>query len=131
MSALESVHNMAVDGSMKLETLDTVGAAGTKVTTAGVGMLGFGWITSTEFATFAGAVAAIGGFLVMWYYKRAATKLRERLALEENRRAEEEHQLRMARLAEGISPELLPPRFRRTQEQCGKLNGGSPDPDDS
>lgn len=112
---------------MKVETLDTVGAAGTKVTTAGVGMLGFGWITSTEFATFAGAVAAIGGFLVMWYYKRAATKLRERLALEENRRAEEEHQLRMARLAEGIPPERLPPRFRRTQDPCGEFDGGSPD----
>lgn len=114
---------------MKLETLDTAGAAGTKVTAAGVGVLGIGWLTSTEFATFAGAVAAIGGFLVMWYYKRAAAKLRERLALEENRRAEEEHQLRMARLAEGLSPEHLPPKFRRMQEQRGKIT--IEDPDDS
>lgn len=68
---------------MKPETLDSIGAAGTKVTILGAGTAGAGWLTASEFAAIVGALVAIAGLVVTWYYKRKA-----------NRRLEVEHLLR-------------------------------------
>ncbi len=68
---------------MKPETLDSIGAAGTKVTILGAGTAGAGWLTASEFAAIVGALVAIAGLVVTWYYKRKA-----------NRRLEAEHLLR-------------------------------------
>ena len=68
---------------MKPETLDSIGAAGTKMSIVGAGTAGAGWLTASEFAAIVGALVAIAGLVVTWYYKRKA-----------NRRLEAEHLLR-------------------------------------
>lgn len=76
---------------MKTETIEQVGGAASKVTLAGAGITGWGWLASNEFLGLVGAVVAIGGLAVTWYYKREA-----------NQRHAAEHQLRMARLRRGL-----------------------------
>lgn len=76
---------------MKTETLDVIGAVGNKVTIAGAGTAGLGWLTASEFAAIMGALVALGGFFITWYYKREANK---RLALEHALR-QQERQLRI------------------------------------
>lgn len=68
---------------MKTETLESVGAAGNKTAIAGASLTSWGWLTSNEFFGLIGAIVAIGGLLVTWYYKREA-----------NRRLVAEHALR-------------------------------------
>ncbi|MDH0423446.1 holin [Delftia tsuruhatensis] len=68
---------------MKTETLDSIGAAGNKVTIAGAGLSGAGYITASEFAAIVGALVALAGVAITWYYKREA-----------NRRLVAEHALR-------------------------------------
>ena len=69
---------------MKPETLESVGAAGNKAAIAGASLTSWGWLTSNEFFGLIGAVVAIGGLMVTWYYKREA-----------NRRLIAEHALRV------------------------------------
>lgn len=76
---------------MKTETIEQVGGAANKVTLAGAGLSGWGWLASNEFLGLVGALVAIGGLVVTWYYKREA-----------NKRHAAEHQLRMARLRRGM-----------------------------
>lgn len=68
---------------MKPETLDSIGAAGTKMSIVGAGTAGAGWLTASEFAAIVGALVAIAGLIITWYYKRKA-----------NQRLEAEHLLR-------------------------------------
>lgn len=76
---------------MKTETIEQVGGAANKVTLAGAGLSGWGWLASNESLGLVGALVAIGGLVVTWYYKREA-----------NKRHAAEHQLRMARLRRGM-----------------------------
>ncbi|WP_398493360.1 holin [Variovorax sp.] len=76
---------------MRNETIDALAAAGSKATATGVGMTGVGWFLSNEFFGLVGAVVAVGGLVLAWYYKREA-----------NRRQAVEHELRVARLRRGM-----------------------------
>jgi uncharacterized membrane protein len=76
---------------MKNETIEALGATGSKTIVTGAGLTSFGWITSNEFLGLVGAVVAIAGLVITWYYKREA-----------NRRHAREHELRMARLRRGM-----------------------------
>ncbi|MGV3682664.1 MAG: holin [Acidovorax sp.] len=79
---------------MRNETIDALGATGGKTIAAGAGLTSFGWITSNEFLGLVGAIVAVAGLAVTWYYKREA-----------NRRQASEHALRMARLRRGLGEE--------------------------
>ncbi|KZK31994.1 holin [Delftia sp. GW456-R20] len=68
---------------MKPETLDSIGTTGMKVSVLGAGTAGAGLWTASEVAAIVGALVAIAGLIITWYYKRKA-----------NRRLEAEHLLR-------------------------------------
>ncbi|MGV3679933.1 MAG: holin [Acidovorax sp.] len=76
---------------MKDQTVEQLGAAGSKTIVTGVGLTSFSWITSNEFLGLVGAAVAIAGLIITWWYKRKA-----------NARQEVEHQLRVARLRKGM-----------------------------
>ena len=76
---------------MKTETIEQVGGAANKVTLAGAGITGWGWLASNEFLGLVGALVAVGGLVVTWYYKREA-----------NKRLIEEHKWRVVRLRRGL-----------------------------
>lgn len=76
---------------MKNETIDALGATGTKAIATGAGLTSFGWITSNEFLGLVGATVAVAGFVITWYYKRKS-----------DARQEVVHQLRVARLRKGL-----------------------------
>lgn len=76
---------------MKNETIEALGATGSKTIVTGAGLTSFGWITSNEFLGLVGAIVAVAGLAITWYYKREA-----------NRRHAREHELRMARLRRGM-----------------------------
>lgn len=67
----------------------TVATAAGKVTYAGVGSIGYGWLFSNEFAVAAGFLIGVAGFLVNLYYRRRADRRQEALhaALMERARA--------------------------------------------
>lgn len=71
---------------LKTETIEAVGRSSQIVTQSAAAVTGLAWLTSNEFYGFIGAVVALGGLGVTWYYKRKA-----------DRRMEEEHALRMER----------------------------------
>ncbi len=77
---------------MKNETIEALGATGSKTIATGAGLTGFGWLTSNEFLGLVGAVVAVAGLAITWYYKREA-----------NRRQALEHELRVARLRRGMA----------------------------
>jgi hypothetical protein len=79
---------------MKSETIDRLGTAGTNTITAGASLTGFGWLTSNEFFGLVGALVAVMGLAITWYYKREA-----------NRRHAREHELRMELLRRGRRPD--------------------------
>jgi hypothetical protein len=54
-------------------------------------MTGGGWLASNEFLGLVGALVAVGGLVVTWYYKREA-----------NKRLIEEHKWRVVRLRRGL-----------------------------
>lgn len=68
---------------MKTETLESIGANGTKLSIIGAGTASAGLWTASEIAAIVGALVAIAGLIITWYYKRKA-----------NRRLEAEHHLR-------------------------------------
>ena len=76
---------------MKTETLDSIGAAGTKVSIVGAGTAGAGLLSASELAAIVGALVAIAGFVITWHYKREAARLRR----EEYAGKERERELRM------------------------------------
>jgi len=59
---------------MKNETIEALGATGSKTIVTGAGLTSFGWITSNEFLGLVGAVVAVAGLVITWYYKREANK---------------------------------------------------------
>jgi hypothetical protein len=59
---------------MKTETLETIGAAGNKLTITGGALAVAGKWTATDIAAYVGAAVAIIGLLITWYYKREANK---------------------------------------------------------
>lgn len=76
---------------MRNETIEALGATGSKTIVTGAGLTSFGWLTSNEFLGLVGAIVAVAGLVITWYYKREA-----------NRRHAREHELRMARLRRGM-----------------------------
>lgn len=68
---------------MKPETLDSIGTAGVKMSVIGAGTASAGLWTASEVAAIVGALVAIAGLVITWYYKRVA-----------NLRLDAEHQLR-------------------------------------
>lgn len=80
---------------MKTETLDSIGTAGVKVSVVGAVGSGWGALSVNELAAIIGALVAIGGFVVTWYFKREARLLAEWEAIARNEREQAEHDLRM------------------------------------
>lgn len=79
--------------AMKAETLDiTIAAVGSKTTYVGAGVTSLGWFLSNEFFGLVGVLIGIVGLSVNIYFR-----------LHANRRANIEHQARMARLLRGHS----------------------------
>lgn len=76
---------------MKTETLDAIGTTGVKVSVVGAVGSGWGALSVNELAAIVGAVVAIGGLLITWYYKREAARLRRA----EHAGREQERLLRM------------------------------------
>lgn len=76
---------------MKTETLDSIGAAGTKVSIFGAGTASAGLLSASEIAAIVGALVAIAGLVVTWSYKREAARLRR----DEYAGKERERELRM------------------------------------
>lgn len=62
-------------------------AAGSKATYTGAGVVGMGWLLSSEFAVLMGLIVGVAGFLVNWFYKA-----------KQDRREEREHLARMAEI---------------------------------
>lgn len=77
---------------MKIDTLESIGAAGSKTAIVGAGMTSWSWFTSNEFFGAVGALVAILGLVITWYYKREANR---RLSQEAAHRARE-RDLRMS-----------------------------------
>jgi hypothetical protein len=95
---------------MNRETIE-VGAAAvaSKSTYAGAGATIVGALLSNEFALVTGIVAAVGGFVINWYYRRQANQRARRAAeeasqaaLRAEQRAEREHALRVAHLSQSL-----------------------------
>ena len=76
---------------MRTETLESISAAGTKASIAGAGLSSFGLWTASEIAAVIGALVAVAGFVITWYYKRRAN---DRLEAEHLLR-QQERQMRM------------------------------------
>lgn len=53
----------------------TVAGIASKTTYSGAGLTIWGVLLTNEFAVLVGILAAVGGFLVNWHYKRQAAKL--------------------------------------------------------
>lgn len=71
---------------MKTETLESIGATGTKVSLIGAGTASAGLWTASELAAVIGALVAIAGLCITWHYKREAHR---RLAAESDLRNRE------------------------------------------
>lgn len=92
---LEHVEHVAQSASASAKALT--------VTMAGAGTLGLGGLTANDMAMATGAVVAVLGLVVQWYYRRDENKLKCRAAelLEEEHRARmREHEARMSELRE-------------------------------
>lgn len=77
---------------MKNEAVDlTIAAAGSKTTYIGAGVTGLGWFLSNEFFGLVGVMIGVIGLTVNVYFK-----------LHANRRANLEHEARMALLRRGM-----------------------------
>lgn len=59
---------------MKTETLEAIGAAGSKATMFGGGMAIAGKLSATDIAAYVGAAVAIIGLVITWYYRREANR---------------------------------------------------------
>ena len=77
---------------MKTETLEAIGAAGSKATILGGSVAVAGKLSAADIAAYIGAAVAIIGLLITWFYKREATKRQAA----DNRRREVEYQRREA-----------------------------------
>jgi hypothetical protein len=85
---------------MKTEEAATaVAGIASKTTYGGAGITVYGFLLTNEFAVFVGILAAVGGLVVNWYYKRQA-----------NQRAEELHSLRRDYIQRGrrTDTDLMP-----------------------
>lgn len=83
---------------MKTETIEIIGDIGNKTTIAGGGIAGAGWLTASEFAAIVGAIVAVAGLMITWYYKREANR---RWAAEHVLR-QEAMLIRVARMRQGL-----------------------------
>lgn len=73
------------------------------VTLAGAGTLSWGGYTANDVAMLTGAVVAVLGLIVQWYYRRDENKLKRReaeLREEEHHAMMREHEARMSELRE-------------------------------
>lgn len=59
---------------MNIESLETVGTVANRTTLGGGLVAMWAWLTSNEVLGLLGAIAALGGLAVTWYYKREASK---------------------------------------------------------
>ncbi|MDR0215895.1 MAG: holin [Comamonas sp.] len=59
---------------MNIETLETVGTVANKTAVGGGLVSGWAWLTSNEVLGLLGAIAALGGLAVTWYYKRESSR---------------------------------------------------------
>lgn len=82
----------------------TVAGIASKTTYSGAGITIGGFLLTNEFAVLVGILAAVGGFLVNWYYKRQAIRLDESARSKAEIRAEQLHQLRVDYLRNGRNP---------------------------
>lgn len=74
---------------MNKEAIEVAIAANApKATTAGVGLLGFGWLTADQLATWIGVTAAVLGSIATIYFKRRTDK-REQAEYERKRELDE------------------------------------------
>lgn len=80
---------------MKSENIENLGSLGTKTIVAGTGLTSFGWLTSNEFLGLVGALVAVAGLCVTWYYKRAARNEKARFLIRLEERQVREHEMRM------------------------------------
>ncbi len=83
---------------MKTETLEAIGAAGNKATILGGSVAVAGKMSAADLAAYVGALVAIIGLLITWFYKREAAKLRRADDARREReflRRDAERQLRM------------------------------------
>lgn len=88
---------------MTMSHIDTMSQMGDRATIAGAGLAGLGWMSASEFAAIVGAIVALGGLIISWYYKRAA-----------NARLDAEHHARMREQAL---------RLKLLQERHGTRSG--------
>lgn len=79
-----------------IEAANTAGVAG-KITVFGAGTSGVSFFLSNQFFGFVGAAVAVLGFLVSSYYRRKEYQFK----LADERRKQEEHELRMQQLKGG------------------------------
>lgn len=91
---------------MKLETLETMAASGSKATVAGASLSGYGWIVSNEFFGLMGVLIALAGLAMNLYYKRKADARIERETLLRM----QERQMRMDLMRATQQPIHPPPR---------------------
>jgi hypothetical protein len=85
---------------MRTETVELAASVGNKTTMAGAGMTGLGWFTSNEFFGLIGAVVALAGLGITWYYKRESN----RRQAEESELRKQEIELRMRLMRYGGKP---------------------------
>lgn len=90
---------------MKTETVEAIGAASSKATALGAFAGFWGWLTSSGTLGLIGAMCALGGWYVNWYYKREAN--RRHAAAEEHKRQEREMRMDLMR---ATGRPIYPPR---------------------
>ena len=89
---------------MKNETIDAMGAVGSKATVAGASLTGWGWVVSNEFFGMMGVVIALSGLLMNLYYKYKSDR---RTALEHAARMAE-RQMRIDLMRASGKPIMAP-----------------------
>lgn len=82
----------------------TVAGIASKTTYGGTGLTIGGFLLTNEFAVLVGILAAVGGFLVNWYYKRQALQLEIAARARADIRADTLLQLRADYLKHGRNP---------------------------
>lgn len=73
---------------MKTETLEAIGAVGSKATILGGSVAVAGKFSAADLAAYVGAAVAVIGLIITWFYKREANK---RHAADDRRREAEHH----------------------------------------
>lgn len=84
---------------MNQEAIDSaLATAGSKATYSGSATMIGAWWLSSEFAFLVGMVVGVLGLIVQWYYKRKVARAEIAHMEAQNKREQEEHDLRMSDL---------------------------------